>query len=340
MRPGLSVIIPTNRDDAVLRGCLAALARQTLAPDVFEVIVVFNGAPRPASLAPADWPFALVLAELPQAHIGAAKNHAMRLARGEWIVLLNDDVRPLPDFLEQHRAVHCERDEPSLVLGASDWCVPDDDTVFDRLVRETSLVFFYDQMTPRRVYGFRHAWNLNLSLHRIWLEAEPFDERLGPFSYEDLEHAFRLEQRFGLRVWFDERPRLLHEHRYTLDGYLAREQRMGTMLPRLWHANPDCFRAIFRRDLDEDYIDECRQLVAAESPREAALRATLAAVVAQPATTLPNDAAAGRAWLNLVYQAHLPLKRLALRRGLLAAVDGDESPTNLTPRSAVEGAAT
>jgi hypothetical protein len=38
-----------------------------------------------------------------------------------------------------------------LVLGSAPFRVEKPDRLFDRLVRETSMVFFYDQMTPTKV---------------------------------------------------------------------------------------------------------------------------------------------------------------------------------------------
>ena len=34
-----------------------------------------------------------------------------------------------------------------MVLGSAPWKVHEPDSLFDRLIRETSMVFFYDQMT-------------------------------------------------------------------------------------------------------------------------------------------------------------------------------------------------
>ncbi|MGH2348089.1 MAG: glycosyltransferase family 2 protein, partial [bacterium] len=42
-RPDVSVVLPTYNDAAVLRCALAHLARQSLPPDAFEVVVVDDG---------------------------------------------------------------------------------------------------------------------------------------------------------------------------------------------------------------------------------------------------------------------------------------------------------
>lgn len=327
-----SVIIPTHRPAAVLTPCLRALAAQTLPADDFEVLAVYNGAPVPRDLDPGAWPFDLLTDALDEPNIAAAKNVAIERARGELLVLLNDDVIPEPNFLAAHLAAHQDRTAPAMVLGRSDWVVPADETIFDRMIRTTSMVFFYDQMTPHTWHGFRHAWNLNLSLPRELLGEQRFDEALGPFFFEDIELAWRLERTRGVRVWYEPAARLLHDHRYTLEGYLKREEALGAAAVRLWRSNPACYRDVYGRDLDENELAYCAAFVQREETGAAARIDRLRSIVVQPADRLPGGAPqegdvgeirggpgeAPSAWINLLYDAHLPLKRLHFRCGLLA----------------------
>jgi glycosyltransferase involved in cell wall biosynthesis len=321
--PRVSIIIPTNRSPEVFRRCLASIAWQGCDPGEIEVIVVFNGMRSPPPLDGHAWPFALVTDHIEPAHIGAAKNVALERARGEWVIFLNDDVVLDSDFVAAHLAAHRELCEPAMVLGRSVWQRYDDETIFDRMVQTTSMVFFYDQMKPHGWYGFRHAWNLNLSLARRFVETLRFDERLGPFFYEDLELAYRLEHQHGLRVWYASEALLLHDHRYTLDRYLEREFAMGQVVPGLWRCNPDCFRATYGADLDRAYIDYCRQFVRREGRHEAERRARLEQLVARRPAELTTSPGRQAELIRLLYDTHLPLKRLAFRRGLLSAVVDD-----------------
>jgi GT2 family glycosyltransferase len=318
--PTVSIIIPTNRSHDVLEPCLRSIARQRTNLADLEVIVVFNGgAPIPRWDA-GQWPFRLICERIEQAHIGAAKNVALDRAQGEWLILLNDDVILEPDFVEAHLAAHRQAGQPAMVLGRSPWRWYEEETVFDRMIQTTSMIFFYDNMKAHAWDNFRHAWNLNLSLPRHPVERLRFDERLGPFFYEDLELAFRLERQLGLRVWYAPQAVLLHDHRYTLDSYLAREFAMGQAALRLWRCNPDCFRAAYRADLDATYVGFCRQYVEREGAREAELEASLRAVVERPLAELGPRGELRRDLIRVLYHAHLPLKRLAFRRGLLSAV--------------------
>jgi glycosyltransferase involved in cell wall biosynthesis len=317
----VSIIIPTNRSPEVLEPCLRSIAGQRCDLRDVEVIVVFNGMAPGMGCPIGKWPFRLLTASVDEANIGAAKNAALDRARGDLILLINDDVRLESGFVAAHLASHQCLGKPAMVLGLARWQRYADETVFDRLIQTTSMIFFYDRMEPHRWYSFRHAWNLNLSVPRRYCESVRFDVMLKPVNFDDVEWAFRLEHVHGLRVWFEPAAGALHDHRYTLDGYLTREGHLGRMATLLWQCNPDCFRAIYASDLDDGYVEHCRELVQREEPRQAELLTSFRAVVERPPASLTPDGGLPADLIRVLYHAHLPLKRLAFRRGLLNAVE-------------------
>ncbi len=324
----VSVIIPTNRPRGVLEPCLQALARQDLPAESFEVIVCFNGVPA-EHWNRGDWPFRLVVLHHPEAHIGMAKNLALDHARGETIVLLNDDVRPRADFLRRHLAAHAHRDQPCQVLGLAQWQRPAGETLFDRMICTTSMIFFYDQLRPHCFYNYRHAWNLNLSISRRLLQSERFNERLGPFFFEDLELAFRLERNHGARVWFAPEAHALHVHQYTLAGYLEREEALGRAALRLWQANPECFQDVYRARPDE-LRAPYEHYVQLESRGHASRLERFARVSGCPTEAYDDNPVQMVDLINVLYDTHLPLKRLAFRRGFLDALGQPEPAADTT----------
>ena len=307
--PTVSVVIPTNRLPTVVDPCLHALSRQHFDLAEVEVLLVYNGVERIPAWAADAWPFELIVDHIQPAHIGAAKNVALERAGGELILLLNDDVLPEPGFVAAHMAAHETLGKPAMVLGRSDWRSYDDATLFDRMIAETSMIFFYDQMRPHTWYNFRHAWNLNLSLPRTLLGTERFDESLGAFFFEDLELAYRLERKYEARVWYEPAAAALHDHRYTLDGYLKREHALGAAAPRLWACNPDCFRAVYQSGLTDSLVDYCRRFVEVEGRRETEMRAQFLALVQRSPAEFGDSPDAMRDLLQTLYFAHLPLKR-------------------------------
>lgn len=94
----ISVIIPVFRDWDRLQICLDALAKQTLAADRFEVLVVNNG-PAGPDLLPALLGNVQVLAE-PKPGSYAARNTAVSRAQGEYLAFTDSDCVPDPTWLE------------------------------------------------------------------------------------------------------------------------------------------------------------------------------------------------------------------------------------------------
>jgi hypothetical protein len=333
--PRVTLIIPTNRGVALLVKCLRTVAALDFEQRAIEVVVVFNGLEAPGRLDPGAWPFHLQSDALAEASICAAKNRALDLARGEWIILLNDDVQLSPGFIQAHLAAHAALGRPALVLGAAPFVTHPDETLFDRLIAESSLIFFYDRMPPRAWYNFRHAWNLNLSFRRSEIGTVRFDERLAPVNFDDIEWAFRLQRERGLRVWYEPRAGLRHDHRYTLTSYLRREVHLGRMAHRLWRCNPACFEAIYGGGL-EQVLSKARRFVCDERVHAKALYAVLKPLVSRGAQEFGGSADARREFLAALTVAHRPLKRWTFYRGLLAAQDAGVAASSFRVSAATE----
>lgn len=347
--PAISLILPTRDRPAQLRDCLEGLARQTLPPEDFEVLVVFDGPDPRGTAAAAEFAARVTLRPIQAPRLGNAhaKNLALAAACAPIVLLMNDDILPAPGLLEAHLAAHDELETPALVLGHSPFTTPplDRESVFDRLVRETSMVFFYDTMVdaqgrttrpPGHDWGYRHAWSLNLSLRREHGAAVGgFRPAIANCCYEDVELAWRLARELRAPVLFRPGASAPHHHRYTPAAYLEREHRLGYSAFGFAVAAPECARDLFGRDLaSPEERDYARAFLEHESPAEARLRPAFEALDALPAADLPAGNAA-RAVLDLAYGQHLLLKRLAFRRGLLSGHAGELLPGLFHPRHAL-----
>ena len=96
--PWITVVVTAWREAPWLGQCLQALAAQRFRP--FEVLVVWNEGPdgwRP----PPGLPFPLRIHRNPH-NVGfaAAVNQGLRMARGRYLAVLNDDAFPEPGWLE------------------------------------------------------------------------------------------------------------------------------------------------------------------------------------------------------------------------------------------------
>jgi glycosyltransferase involved in cell wall biosynthesis len=99
--PVVSVIMPAYNVAPFIAETLDAVAAQTFS--AYEVIVVNDGSPDTAELALALAPYMgrLVYIEQENKGAGAARNAALRAARGEFVAFLDADDLWLPDYLSE-----------------------------------------------------------------------------------------------------------------------------------------------------------------------------------------------------------------------------------------------
>jgi hypothetical protein len=208
-----------------------------------------------------------------------------------------------------------------MVLGDAPFAVETPDRLFDRLIRETSMVFFYDRMHgvhargPEHDWGFRHAWTLNLSVPTAMVRGVGgFCDSLPGAAFEDIELAWRLHDAFGARVLHRPGARVVHHHRYEPGAYLAREESLGRDALALARANPACARQTFGRDVaSAAEVGACREYVERERTAADGLRASLLALAERPAAGATDEQ------VREIYEQHLPLKRWHWRLGLVRA---------------------
>lgn len=272
--------------------------------------------------------------DCPRHGIAEAKNRAIGHARGEFLLLINDDVLPAEHFIASHHAAQEAQVSRALVVGWSPWVVQRPDSLFARTLRETSMVFFYDRMissqgaalkTADHDWGYRHAWNLNLSLERsLAEEVGGFRPALANCCYEDVEFAYRATRGTDGRVpvLFEPRARADHDHAYTPEGYLEREFRLGYSAYGFAVCAPEAACAVFGRDLiSPEELSYARAFIERESRREATLLAQFCGLSGIDADG-GGPGEAGRWAVDLAYSQHLLLKRLTFYRGLLTAFEG------------------
>lgn len=342
--PDISVIIPTFRRPAKLAACLRHLAAQDLDPARFEVLVGLDGpddlSAHAATEAWSNCPARLTIRALPKLGLAAVRNALLPDCRGRILLSTNDDVLADPTFLSAHIQAHAQAHQDAInnrrgviVGGYSPWSIAKPDRAFDRLIRETSMVFFWDRMIgpdspgaahPRdHDWGFRHAWGLNMSMPTDAVRAlGGFVVLPAKYGYEDNEIAWRLAQSSAMPVLFRPEALAIHDHRMNPREYLEREYKLGFAAWGFAHACTDCAAAMFRRDLRAaTELEDCRAFTRDNANLASRLAAELEATTRLPAGHLTP------AETRRIYDAHLPLKRWCWRSGLLDAAEGRELDT-------------
>ncbi len=208
--PLVSIVIPTYARPERLSECLAALARQTLHADTFEIVVVDDGSPQPIA------PAADTAAAGPMIHIirqpntgpSAARNRGIAEARGELIALTDDDCLPTPAWLESLVTAH-RRSPDALVGGITFNGLTDDvfattsqliiDLVYEHFNADESSAYF---LTSNNMLCSRAAYS----------ELGGFDTTFPRAGAEDRDFCERWRAA-GLKLMW--RPDAVIEHRHA-----------------------------------------------------------------------------------------------------------------------------
>lgn len=214
----LSVVIPSRGRRVSVERLLRALLHQTMAPAQFEVIVSVNGPEDGTSEMVAGFSSAFALKATWQAAAGraAACNAGVREARGNLIVLLDDDMEPLPRCLEEHLRAHAPGVSRG-VVGAAPITITDSSPP---VVRYRAHYFqqkleALGRMTSPLPFHMVYTGNFSIG-RRVFLDAGGFDEDFRIYGHEDYELALRLSRAGVLFCFSDEAKSLQH---YEKDLY-------------------------------------------------------------------------------------------------------------------------
>lgn len=181
----VSVLTVTFGRLACLRQKLDSLARQTIDPARFELVLCVNDDPDTwSALQRIHMPYRVTpFALAPRRAAAAARNACAERATGELLYLSDDDAVLEPTTLERHLDAHRTLNGPSVVVGGIDFV--DDDT------------------TVRRRPDRARYWNVNgvnTSLPRAAFEqVGGFPEWITGYGFEDVVLGFELH-RAGLRT--------------------------------------------------------------------------------------------------------------------------------------------
>jgi GT2 family glycosyltransferase len=277
----LTVVIATYNRARLVRRLLLQLAAQTLPDGEFEVVVIDDGSSPPAAEALGDLepPYPLRIVRQENRGAAAARHAGIVAARGELIVIVDDDMQIGCHFLEHHLRAHASG--RAVVLGriAADPAISTM-PLFER---------WHAQKLDRKAEALRSGalspkGNLlftgNVSFRREdYLAVGGFDASF-PQS-EDIELGLRLEKS-GVAFRFCEAARTSHGSDHTsVARWRARarlygwcDSRIAATHPELRHASP--WRFVF------DLHPFARPFIAAAlfAPRAASALAAVALCIA------------------------------------------------------------
>ena len=238
----VSIVLPTYNRLSQLQKVLTGLEAQTLPPTAFEVLVVSDGSTDGTDEFLRAYATPLNLRLFVQHNQGAAtaRNLGIKMAQGEIIVFLDDDVVPEPQLLAEHIATHQRQATDVVVLGPM--LTPEDVTLKPWVHWEQAMLYkqYADIAAERWQPTARQFYTGNASVARRYLLATGgFDTSLR--RAEDVELAYRLADR-GLTFVFN--PDAIGYH------YADRSFASWQQTPTMYGRND----VIFARDRNQRWL--------------------------------------------------------------------------------------
>ena len=184
----------------LLERVLDACFEQTAAPDEYEVVLVNDGSTdgRTSEVIErarkrATCSFTPI--EQPNSGLAKGRNNGIAHARGERIIFIDDDVLPLPNFVEEHLRSH-EAHPLAIVRGGA------------------INVENFEELPPPvwslKDYSGNYFWTTNVSVPLKTIRAiGGFNETFAEYGWEDIDVGLRL--RFaGVKAVFNKRALAYH----------------------------------------------------------------------------------------------------------------------------------
>jgi serine acetyltransferase/GT2 family glycosyltransferase len=239
--PRASVLVAAYQRAEGLRRLLRLLETQTVPPDDFEVVVVDDGSTVPIALDDLRLPYRLTLLRQENAGPATARHRAALAARGDVLIVVDDDMQIEPGFVAGHLAMHPVGSRRA-ALGPVE---PDPDVhtlpLFeqwnaDRLHRVTLAA----AAGTARLRG-NNLWSGNVSFRRDdYLAVGGFDPTLR--VSEDLELGLRLEES-GVEITFATDAPAVHRSDHVNATWLRRASVCGQADKRVVRKHPAAVHA-------------------------------------------------------------------------------------------------
>jgi GT2 family glycosyltransferase len=243
--PAVSVLIPTHQRREALRTALGSLGRQSVEPETYEVVVATDA----CSDGTAEMIDGLVV-PYGLHHVAprgrgraAAVNAALAAARGEVAIVLDDDMRVVPEFVERHRSHHPAASR-RCVLGAVPVELEEGSTHAARYVKAKFDLHLSRLSDPDHLALPRSFFTGNASLRvEVLREVGGFDESFGIYGNEDVELSLRL-RKAGVELGYDPEALAYQEYGKDLVGLQRDTLAKGRTTVLLARSHPEFFGAL------------------------------------------------------------------------------------------------
>lgn len=236
-RPLVSLVIPTHNRARTLPAVLERLSRQTLDARTFECLVVDS---RSTDATPDLLPQLrqampnLVPLRCERPGAAAARNMGLDHARGDLVILLDDDILVPVDFLEKMLTQHQKKPNAALVARICDRWKESTDP-FLRYMASANEVVRYDMPNDAPVDG-RYFFTGCAAIPSPVLNDLRFDEGFETYGFEDVDFGICLCQQ-GVELWLTNID-VIHDYNPTYRLYCQKRRVAGRALAALLQKHP------------------------------------------------------------------------------------------------------
>lgn len=228
----LTIIIPVYKDPAGIEDTLESLSRQSLDRKKYEIIVVNDGGDDETQKVCEKYEVQ-VLRLVPNKGSYAARNEALRKAKGEYIAFIDADIKASENWLEKGAELLKKYD----YVGG--------DVKIDESKLET-MAHYFEYLTgfenEKKLKNFHYLPTANLFVERkVFDELGFFKEEL--FSGGDSEFGKRVYESENFKMHYSPELHVIHPPR-GLESLLKKSVRVTKGSRDLFESNPEKFKSL------------------------------------------------------------------------------------------------
>jgi len=224
----LSVVIPTHNRAETLRKCIEHVGRQRGVS--LELIVVDDGSIDHTEQVVREFDGVKYLKQ-PASHQGIARNMGAKIATGDVIVFIGDDIFMQQGFLKKHHDRHIRHHaENVVVLGHTTWDPSLEINDYMRFLESSGWQFGYDFIKPGFVEqddSYKFFYTSNISIKKTFFEKERFNENFRVYGWEDIELGYRLKKHHNMLLYYEPSAKAFHHHPMKEIDLASRMRRVG-----------------------------------------------------------------------------------------------------------------
>ena len=241
----LSVIIPVYNQEKIITKVLDSLNNQTIPKNRYEIIIIDDGSADKTLKIVKDFKKKSkvkinILRTVNRHGKGAARNLGIKKAKNEIVVLLDGDMISPNDLLKRHLEFHQKFAKKNFaIIGYITWATELEITPFMYWLEYGGGQLDFDILKDKQKIDYKHFYTGNSSFKKSFLIKNGlFDEDFGREMYEDLELAYRLQNK-GLKIFYNKKARVYHCHQTDIEKYSKRMISVGKGAGILFEKHPE-----------------------------------------------------------------------------------------------------